>query len=101
MAGMSGRGKGVTRLMKKIMAGVAFGMAIVVGGGMAAANTCPLLIKQLRADLPKVQDKAKRSEAKKLTDECEKLHKEGKHAESVAKCEEAATVAGIKLEMKK
>lgn len=87
--------------MKKLMAGVAFGMAIVVGGGMAAANTCPLLIKQLRADLPKVQDKAKRSEAKKLTDECEKLHKEGKHAESVAKCEEAATVAGIKLEMKK
>ena len=64
-------------------------------------NTCPLLIKQLRADLPKVKDKAKRSEAKKLTDECEKLHKEGKHAESVAKCEEAATVAGIKLDMKK
>jgi len=87
--------------MKKMMAGLAFGMAVVVGGGMAVANTCPLLIKQLRADLPKVKDKAKRSEAKKLTDECEKLHKEGKHAESVAKCEEAATVAGIKLEMKK
>jgi hypothetical protein len=86
--------------MKKMMAGLAFGVAIVVGGGMAAAFTCPLLIKQLRADLPKVKDKAKHDEAKKLTDECEKLHKAGKHAESVAKCEEAATVAGIKLEKK-
>jgi hypothetical protein len=86
--------------MRKLMAGLVVGMAVVVGAGMASANTCPLLVKQLNEQLPKVKDKAKRDEAKKLTSECEKLHKDGKHAESVAKCEEAAKVAGIKLEMK-
>jgi hypothetical protein len=81
--------------MKKLMAGVAMGMAMVVGAGMASAATCPLLVKQLRDQLPKVTDMAKHDQAMKLTDECEKLHKDGKHAESVARCEEAAKVAGI------
>ncbi len=84
--------------MKKLMAGLALGMAVVVGGGIAAANTCPLLIKQLDEKLPKVTNKAKHDQAKKLRDECEQLHKDGKHADSVKKCEEAAKVAGIKFE---
>ena len=87
--------------MRKLMMGLALGAAIAGAAGMAAANTCPLLIKQLDDQLPKVTDKAKHDQAKKLRDECEKLHKDGKHADSVKKCEEAAKVAGIKLEMKK
>ncbi len=84
--------------MKTLMASLAVAMAVVVGAGMASANTCPLLVKQLREQLPKVADKAKQDQAKKLTDECEKLHNDGKHADSVAKCEEAAKVAGIKFQ---
>ncbi len=87
--------------MKKLMAGLALGMAVVVGAGAASANMCPLLIKQLDEKLPAVKDKAKRDEARKLRDECDKLHKDGKHADAVKKCEEAAKVAGIKLEVKK
>ncbi len=81
--------------MKKLVTGVALGVAMIVGAGLASANTCPLLIKQLDDQLPKVTDKAKHDQAKKLRDECEKLHKDGKHADSVKKCEEAAKVAGI------
>jgi hypothetical protein len=32
--------------------------------------------------------------------EAQKLHEEGKHAESVKKCDEAAQVAGITLQKK-
>ena len=81
--------------MRKLTAGFVTAMAMVVGVSMASAATCPLLVKQLHDQLPKVTDKAKHDQAMKLTDECEKLHKDGKHVESVAKCEEAAKVAGI------
>jgi hypothetical protein len=83
--------------MTKLMAGMVMGMALVVGVGMASANTCPILVKQLRDELPNVKDKAKHDQAMKLTDECEKLHKDGKHDESVKRCEEAAKAAGISL----
>ncbi len=86
--------------MKTLITGLALGLAVVVGAGTASANTCPLLIKQLREQLPNVKDKAKHDQAAKLTDECEKLHNNGKHADSVKTCEEAAKVAGIKLQMK-
>jgi hypothetical protein len=87
--------------MKKLMAGLALGMAVVVGAGVAAANTCPLLIKKLNDGIAKMTDKKKADEAKKLVAEAQKLHDTGKHAESVKKAEEAAKVADIKFDVKK
>ena len=84
--------------MKKLFAIVALGTAVLFGAAVVEANQCPLLVKQLRE--AKVADAKKAEEVKKLTDEAEKLHQSGKHAESVAKCEEAAKVAGIELKKK-
>jgi hypothetical protein len=86
--------------MKRIMAVIALGIAIAFGAGVASAAQCPLLIKQLNEGIAKMSDKGKADQAKKLVAEAQKLHDEGKHAESVAKCEEAATVVGMKLEKK-
>ena len=82
--------------MKKILSVVAVGVVLAFSG-VAMAKECPLLVKQLRD--AKV-DSAKADQVKKLTDECEQLHKDGKHADSVKKCEEASTVAGLELKHK-
>lgn len=88
--------------MKKLMAVVAVVVAVAFGATLIAeANQCPLLIKQLKDGSAKVSDTKKKAEVDKLIAEAEKLHADGKHKESVAKCEEAAKLAGIKLEMKK
>jgi len=86
--------------MKRLMAVVAVGLALLFGTGVASAGQCPLLIKQLNEGIAKMSDKGKADQAKKLVADAQKLHDEGKHAESVAKCDEAAKVAGIKLEKK-
>jgi hypothetical protein len=87
--------------MRTLMMAVALGAAAVVGVGGAYANTCPLLVAQLNDQLGKMKaDDPKVVQAKKLTADCDKLHKDGKHADSVKKCEEAAKVAGITLQMK-
>ena len=79
----------------------AFLMALALVGlvaGPVLANQCPLLVKQVRdATAGKMDDASKKASA--LADEAEKLHKDGKHAESVAKSDEAA--AAIKLTLKK
>jgi hypothetical protein len=86
--------------MKTLLTVVALVAAIVVGAGVSDAGQCPLLIKQLNEGIAKMSDTKKADEAKKLVAEAQKLHADGKHAESVAKCDEAAKVAGIKLEKK-
>ncbi len=86
--------------MKRLMAVVALGIAIAFGAGVATAGQCPLLIKQLNEGIAKMSDAKKADEAKKLVAEAQKLHETGKHAESVAKCDEAAKVAGITLQKK-
>ena len=79
-----------------------FVMALAVVGllaGPAFANQCPLLIKQVRdACAGKTDDACKKALA--LADDAEKLHKEGKHAESVAKAQEAAKPINLTLKMK-
>ena len=79
-------------------------MVLMVGtmavASVAVAGQCPLLWKQIDDALPKVTDAKKAADAKKLRGECEQLHKDGKHADSVAKCVEAGKVAGIELKMK-
>jgi hypothetical protein len=87
-------------MKRNVIASIALGVAIAFGAGVASAGQCPLLIKQLNDGMAKVSDKGKADEAKKLVAECQKLHDAGKHAESVAKCDEAAKVAGIELKKK-
>jgi hypothetical protein len=77
-------------------------MALAMVGllaGPAFANQCPLLIKQVRdATAGKTDDASKKAIA--LADDAEKLHKEGKHAESIAKAKEAADAIKLQLKMK-
>lgn len=68
----------------------------------AMANQCPLLIKQINdaVDSRMAANDTAGSTARKLAQEAEALHKEGKHAEAVQKAEEAAKVIHLKLQMK-
>ena len=83
--------------MKKLLSLVAL-VTVVAVAGVAVAGECPLLTKQLAE--AKVSDPKKAADVKKLTAEAEQLHKDGKHAESVQKSEEAAKIAGIELKRK-
>lgn len=70
--------------------------------GPAMAGQCPLLIKQLNEAVGKMKaDDAMVKKAKPLIAEAQKLHDGGKHADSIKKCDEAAKLLGVKLEMKK
>ena len=86
--------------MKRILAAVSMAAAVAFGAGLVEAGQCPLLIKQLNEGIAKVSDKGKADQARKLVAEAEKLHADGKHADSVKKCDEAAKVAGITLQKK-
>jgi len=87
--------------MRTLMAVVAMVVAVAFVATVVEANQCPLLIKQLKDGTAKISDAKTKGEVEKMIAEAQKLHDEGKHADSVKKCEEAAKVAGIKLEMKK
>ena len=81
--------------MKKILMALALVLAVA---GTALANQCPLLVKQIEdATAGKTDDASKKAQA--LAAEAKALHAAGKHAESVAKADEAA--AAIKLMLKK
>jgi hypothetical protein len=81
--------------MKKILMALALVLAVA---GTALASQCPLLIKQIEdATAGKTDDASKKAQA--LAKEAKALHDAGKHAESVAKADEAA--AAIKLTLKK
>ncbi len=71
---------------------------VVATAGAAVANQCPLLVKQIDdATAGKTDDASKKAQA--LAKEAKALHDAGKHAESVAKADEAA--AAINLTLKK
>lgn len=90
--------------MKKVLTALA-----IVGlmAGPALAGQCPLLIKQIndavgnRFDEASNKAKALAAEAQKLHDDAVKMKEAKKHAESVAKAQEAAKVIGLTLKMKK
>ena len=64
---------------------------------LAWANNCPNEVKAIDAALPKAKlDAKQQAEVKKLRDDGEKLHKEGKHAESMATLGKAKGILGIK-----
>ena len=83
-------------MMKKLA--MALVMVALVAGPVLASQ-CPLLVKQVRdATAGKTDDASKKAVA--LADDAEKLHKDGKHADSVAKAQEAAKAISLELKMK-
>ncbi len=79
--------------MKKLTAVIAVGAAFAFGATFPAkAQECPPLIKQLTERVAKLSDhNYKKERAQRLIAEAQKLHDEGKPAECVQKCEEAAS----------
>jgi len=77
-------------------------MALAVVGllaGPALANQCPLLVKQIQdATAGKTDDASKKAAA--MANEAKALHEAGKHAEAVAKADEAAKVINLSLKKK-
>jgi len=81
-------------------------VALILLAGPAMAGQCPLLIAQLNQAAGNRFD-ATGAKAKELIAEAQKLHEDGvkmkdakKHAESIAKCDEAAKVLGVELKKK-
>jgi hypothetical protein len=72
---------------------------VVVTTGPALAFQCPLLIKQVQ-DATAGKTDASSTKANELAAEAKKLHDSGKHAESVAKAEEAAKAINLTLKKK-
>jgi len=89
------RRKGVNRMKKLAMALALVGML----AGPALAFQCPLLLKQIQ-DATAGKSDASSKKALEIAAEGDKLHKEGKHAESVAKMEEAAKAINLALKKK-
>jgi hypothetical protein len=82
--------------MKKILMALAL---VLATAGAALANQCPLLIKQIEdATAGKTDDASKKAQA--LAKEAKALHDSGKHAESIAKADEAAAAIGLTLKKK-
>jgi ATP-dependent protease ClpP protease subunit len=82
--------------MKKTLMAMAL---VLATAGAALANQCPLLIKQIEdATAGKTDDASKKAQA--LAKEAKALHDSGKHAESVAKADEAAAAIGLTLKKK-
>ena len=77
---------------------LALGMVAVLAGP-AVAFQCPLLIKQIE-DATAGKTDANSTKAKELAAEAKKLHEAGKHAESIAKADEAAKVISLALKKK-
>jgi hypothetical protein len=64
----------------------------------AAATQCPLLIKQVTDAMATMnaQD-AKAKTAREMIEQARKLHAEGRHADSIARVDEAAKLLGVTL----
>jgi hypothetical protein len=82
--------------MKMLMMALAI---VAMAAAPALANQCPLLIKQIQdATAGKTDDASKKALA--LATEAKALHDTGKHAESVAKADEAAKAINLSLKKK-
>jgi hypothetical protein len=78
------------------MTRIALTAALVLASSIALAHNCPNEWKAIDAALPKAKlDSKQMAEVKKLRAEGEKLHKEGKHAESMATLGKAKKILKI------
>ena len=83
------------------MLSIAIATALVgVCGGPALAGECPLLQAQMERQVNNRFDGAAYT-ARENMKQAAALHASGKHAESVAKYDEAAKAVGVTLEHKK
>jgi hypothetical protein len=81
----------------KQMKRIALFAALVLAAGAAFAHNCPNEMKAIDAALPGAKlDASKAAEVKKLRADGEKLHKEGKHNESMAALGKAKGILGVK-----
>ena len=72
-------------------------IALVFAAGTALAHNCPNEMKAIDAALPKADLPADKIAAvKTLRAEGEKLHKDGKHTESMAALGKAKGILGVK-----
>jgi hypothetical protein len=82
------------------MKALAMALAVVaLAAGPALAFQCPLLIKQIQ-DATAGKTDAASKKAVALANEAKALHDQGKHAESVAKAEDAAKAINLTLKKK-
>jgi hypothetical protein len=78
------------------MTRIALAAAFALLSTVALANNCPNEVKAIDAALPKSKlDSKQQAEVKKLRDEGDKLHKAGKHSESMATLGKAKKMLGI------
>lgn len=71
-------------------------VSLALASSVAMANTCPKEMKAIDAALPKAKlSETQMSEVKKLRADGEKLHKAGKHSESMAALGKAKKMLGI------
>ena len=71
-------------------------VSLALASSVALANSCPREMKAIDAALPKAKlSEAQMSEVKKLRADGEKLHKDGKHSESMAALGKAKKMLGI------
>jgi len=81
--------------MGRVALAVSVALALVVAvAGTSSAFQCPTLIKQVGDAASNRFDDAS-NKARQLAAEAEELHKAGKHAESVAKAQEAKKLLGL------
>ena len=75
---------------------LALSLALAFAATTAIAHNCPNEWKAIDAALPKVKlDDKQMAEVKKLRAEGEKLHKDGKHSESMASLGKAKKILKI------
>lgn len=76
---------------------IALATALLLSAGVALAHNCPNEMKAIDAALPKAKlTAAQADEVKKLRADGEKLHKDGKHGESMAALNKAKGILGVK-----
>ncbi len=85
--------------MRLLSIAIATGL-VGICGGPALASECPLLQAQMERQVNNRFDSAAYT-ARENMKQASALHAEGKHADSVAKYEEAAKVVGVTLDRKK
>ena len=83
--------------MKKTLTVVAVAVSLALTSGVALASSCPKVIKQGREAAAKMKaDDPKVKMAVAKLDQAQKMHESGKHAESLAKANEALADLGVK-----
>jgi hypothetical protein len=71
-------------------------VSLALASTVALANSCPREMKAIDAALPKAKLSEKQmAEVKKLRADGEKLHKDGKHSDSMAALGKAKKILGI------